>query len=76
MKKNSILTKYTCDCIDTLIKLGKVPSKFDSAGNLLINYVGGNISETSISIPLSSINFDSDKVEEKYDVVIREFPTQ
>jgi len=73
MTPNVNLSQYSNEDVNSLIVSGSISSKFDDSGNLLIDYLSSKMVDTSISIKNSFVSFDSTKVEEKYDVVFRDF---
>ena len=76
MTPNAYLNQYSNEDIDRLITSGSVSSKFDSSGNLLIDYFTSSMADTSLTFTVEAPVFNPIKVEEKYDVVIREFTVQ
>lgn len=74
--EDSYLAQYSNEDVEKLLDTGSLTPNIDGAGNLLVDYFDSSMASSSITIPLESIIFDPVKVEEKYDVVIREFSTQ
>ena len=67
----SYLSKYPQTEIDALLKSGSISSSFDSNFNLYIESTA-SINSSMITIPLKVTEFDSVKVESKYDTKFTE----
>jgi hypothetical protein len=76
MIPNSYLNQYSNEDINRLIVSGSVSSKFDSSGNLLIDCYTSSMADTSLTFAVGVTVFNPTKVEEKYDVSIKEFQAQ
>ncbi len=66
MTPNPYLTKYPNSEVDTLIRSGALPLRFDYGYNLLLDQSGISMYSSSFTLPLVRTSFNPIKVQTKF----------
>jgi hypothetical protein len=66
MTPNPYLAKYRDGEVESLVRSGSIPLRFDSGNNLLLDKADVSMYSSSFTVPISHESFDVAKVETKF----------
>jgi hypothetical protein len=72
MTPNPYLSKYSDAEVESLVRSGSIPLRFDSGNNLLLDKADVSMYSSSFTVPISHVAFNVAKVETKFDTTFTE----